>query len=201
MVQSTDMKTCSFDEAAALLQTGAIGVIPTDTVYGIVAKAADAGAVARLYTLKRRERKPGTVIAANSAQLIGLGLEKVTIRAAEHLWPNPVSLVVPADERLEYLHQGVGSLAVRVPDNIPLREFLERTGPLLTSSANQPGEQVAADIHEAWRYFGDTVDFYVDGGNLRAKSPSTIVQVIGGTLTVLREGAVKLSDAARSQSV
>ena len=48
-----------------LKQPGAIGVIPTDTVYGVVARAADGKAVARLYELKKRDDKPGTLIAAD----------------------------------------------------------------------------------------------------------------------------------------
>jgi L-threonylcarbamoyladenylate synthase len=194
------MKTCSFAEAVALLQACGVGVLPTDTVYGIVARAADSVAVARLYALKRREHKPGTVIAADSDQLIALGLEEKVIRTVEHLWPNPISLVMSADSRLKYLHQGVGSLAVRVPDDERLRRLLRQTGPLLTSSANQPGEPVATCMEEARRYFGDKVDFYVDGGDMRTKAPSTIARLENGKMTVLREGAVKLPDAARNYS-
>jgi tRNA threonylcarbamoyl adenosine modification protein (Sua5/YciO/YrdC/YwlC family) len=198
VVQSTDMKTCGFDEAADILKAGGVGVIPTDTVYGIVAGAADAAAVVRLYALKRRERKPGTIIAASAEQLIGLGLDEGAIRAAEHLWPNPISLIVAANQRLDYLHQGVGSLAVRIPDDARLRALLERTGPLLTSSANQPGEAVAADMHEAQDYFGDSVDCYVDGGNMTGRAPSTIVRIEGTKVVVLREGAVSVPQGSQN---
>ena len=62
--------------AKQLNQPSAMGVIPTDTVYGVVARAADEAAVARLYKLKHRDSKPGTVIAANIDQLVELGVKR-----------------------------------------------------------------------------------------------------------------------------
>ena len=59
-------QTQTIEEAVERLLRGGVGVMPTDTVYGLVARVADRPAVERLYTLKHREHKPGTVIAANA---------------------------------------------------------------------------------------------------------------------------------------
>ncbi len=145
------------------LQHGAIGVLPTDTVYGLVCVASNQEAVKRLYETKNRERKPGTLIAANVEQLITLGLKKKYLRAVEQFWPGPVTVIVPTDNTaLTYLDQGVGSLAVRVVDDPRIIELLEQTGPLLTSSANKPGEPPATTIAQAKNYFGDTIDDAVE---------------------------------------
>ena len=95
---------------------GTIGVIPTDTVYGVVARAQDQQAVQNLYTLKSREKKPGTLIASSIEQLEELGLKGRYLKPVSQYWPGPVSIVIPcADPQLAYLHQGKMSLAVRIP--------------------------------------------------------------------------------------
>jgi tRNA threonylcarbamoyl adenosine modification protein (Sua5/YciO/YrdC/YwlC family) len=178
-----------------LQQPGAVGVIPTDTVYGVAARAADESAAARLYQLKKRDGKPGTLIAASIEQLEELGLKHRYLKAVEQFWPGAVSVVIPAaNPELAYLHRGKMTLAVRVPNDKKLRALLRQTGPLLTSSANHPGEPVAATITQAKDYFGGLVDFYIDGGDLSQREPSTIIRIIDDAIEVLRPGAVKIDD-------
>ncbi len=157
-------------------------------------RAHDKDAVARLYRLKQRERKPGTVLAASVAQLVDLGVDPAALQAVSHLWPNPLSIVITTDPKAAYLDQGLGDLAVRIPRHTQLRQLLERIGPLLSSSANHPGEQPAATIQQARAYFGDAVDFYVDGGDLGGRPSSTVARVTDGHVTILRPGAVTIDD-------
>lgn len=180
-------------EAIRLLQSGAVGVIPTDTVYGIVASAMNQKAVERLYHLKRREKKPGTVVAASTDQLLELGVSSKRLALTENLWPNPLSIIFPIGEAFSYLHQGVGDIAIRVVDDPALIALLNETGPLLTSSANQPGEPTSVTVEQAWDYFKDTVDFYVEGGDRSGRASSTIIRILDdGEIEVLRHGALKL---------
>lgn len=179
--------------AEHLHKQGEIAVIPTDTVYGVVARAADRKAVARLYTLKHREGKPGTLVAANINQLIAIGIERHHLITPGELWPGAVSVIIPCDQNLFYLHQGTNSLAVRIPDDSRLLKLLQRTGPLLTSSANQPGEPPATIITEAKAYFGDQVDWYEDAGFIN-RAPSTVIKIVDNTIQVMRLGAVKFDE-------
>jgi len=175
------------------LQSGAVGVIPTDTVYGLAARAEDPGAVAKLYHAKHREGKPGTVIAADVAQLVALGIDADQLAGVAHLWPDALSVVLPDHPELAYLDQGVHSLAVRIPKDVQVHELLVQTGPLLTSSANMPGQPVANSIEEAQNYFGETIDFYVDNGVRPQSTPSTVIRLSEqGDIEVLRPGAVQL---------
>ncbi|MFI5271352.1 MAG: L-threonylcarbamoyladenylate synthase [Candidatus Saccharimonadales bacterium] len=178
------------DTANKLLEPGCIAVIPTDTVYGLVARAEDKSSVKRLYDLKNREQKPGTIIAANIKQLETLGLKHRYLKAVEQYWPGPISVIIPvSNPELEYLHLGKLSLAVRIPDDEKLIGVLLKTGPLLTSSANLPGKKPAETIKVASEYFGQEVDFYEDGGDLSARKPSTLIRVIDDAVDVLRQGA------------
>lgn len=181
--------------AEKLLVPSAVGVIPTDTLYGVVARASDEAAVSRLYALKQREQKPGTVIAASIDQLAALGIKRRYLTAVEQFWPGAISVEIP--HGLNYLNQGTGRQAFRIPDDAALLSLLETTGPLQTTSANQPGEAPANTVAEARHYFGETVDFYVDGGDLSGNEPSTIIRIVDDAIEIIREGAVKIDENGR----
>ncbi len=185
------MNIVDFEYAIDRLNSGQVGVMPTDTVYGLVARASDEKAVARMYLLKNREQKPGTLIAANTDQLVSLGVPAEEIEKVAQWWPNPVSAVLVV-KGSDYLHQDVASLAMRVVADPAIRLLLEQTGPLITSSANQPGQPPATTIEEAFAYFGDEIDFYVDGGIINDVLPSTIIRPTADGVEVLRQGNVTL---------
>ncbi|CAN5717502.1 hypothetical protein BH23PAT2_BH23PAT2_04760 [soil metagenome] len=137
----------SLDEATKRIKAGEVGILPTDTVMGLVCSATDQSAVNRLYSLKARERKPGTLIGADIDQFVSLGIKARYLRAVEGYWPNAISVVVPCpDADFTYLHQGKGTLAVRLPRNEKIHALLRKTGPLLTTSANMPGKPPATTL-------------------------------------------------------
>ncbi len=182
--------------AEHLQRQGEIAIIPTDTVYGVVARAADPQAVAQLYKLKHREGKPGTLVAASINQLVDIGVKRHYLTTAKELWPGAVSIIIPCGQNLRYIHQGADSLAIRIPNDPWLLELLQQTGPLLTSSANQPGEPPATTIAEAKVYFGNQVDWYEDGG-LVNREPSTVIRIINNAIEVVRLGVVKFDESGK----
>ena len=184
----------SLDDPAIveLLNTGAVGVIPTDTVYGLVARAADAGAVTKLYTTKSRELSPGTMIGNSVEGFAELGFEKSSLNRVKHLWPASLSIILDATDVPDYLKKQRTSLPVRVPNVPELATLLAQTGPLMTTSANVPKQPTSTSVAMAKGYFGDSIDFYVDGGDLSDRPASTIISINpDDTITVLRQGAVE----------
>lgn len=179
-----------------LLKNGAVGILPTDTVYGLVASARLPQAVNQIYEIKGRQAKPGTLLAANIAQLVELGFKRRYLKAVEDFWPNSLSIILPCPE-LEYLHLGKQSLPVRIPDDDSLLGLLEKVGPLQTTSANLPRETPATTLGEAEQYFGNKVGFYVDGGNLSGHEPSTIIEINDDAITIIRPGACKIDEKGR----
>lgn len=167
-------------------------MLPGDTVYGVMARAQDPAAAARVYEAKQRDGKPGTVIAASIDQLVELGLKRRYMTAVTDYWPGAVSVIIPCGSELAYLHQGTSGLAVRIPKVDKLLELLQQTGPLLTSSANLTGQPTAASLEQAQAYFGNRVDFYVQGGDMSGRLPSTVVRVVDDALEVVRQGAVTI---------
>jgi len=182
------LKSIDSPKLVNLIKAGNVGVIPTDTVYGLVCSALDPDAVARLYGLKNRTDKPGTVIAANMKQLEELGLKKRYLKAVEDFWPGPVSVVIPISFGIEYLTLGKGSLAVRLPSDEKLSKLLEETGPLLTTSANHPGELPITSAKDINTEFGKDLDFIVDGGVLSERVASAVIRIVDDTIEVIRPG-------------
>lgn len=190
------VKLASLDDRRLidLLEQGSVGVMPTDTIYGLACRANNQMAVEKLYQLKHRDTKPGTVIAASIDQLTELGVTRRYLKAVEHFWPNPISIVLPIPETLSYLSLGLTSLPFRVIASKQLQNLLIATGPLLTTSANLPNQPPATNSKSAKGYFGDKVDFYVEGGDLSNHQPSTIIKVIDDAIEVIRSGAVPIDE-------
>jgi len=195
------LKSIASHKLVELINGGAVGVIPTDTVYGLVARADNARAIAKMYSVKERPSQPGTIIGASIGQFEALGFPYDTLAVANHYWPASLSVVIDATNVKKYLKRDRGSLPVRIPDSPELLEILEKTGPLMTTSANHPGEPTSTTVAMAKQYFGDEVDFYVDGGDLSDRLPSTIIGISpSGLIEVYRHGAVEIDTSSRGSS-
>ncbi len=184
------------DQVTKLLKLGKIGVMPTDTIYGIVGSALNPKTVEEIYSLRRRGKGKPMIILISSLdelQKFGIALTGKQKDFLKKIWPNPVSVVLPCSKaELKYLHRGKKSLAFRRPKDGTLLETLKRVGPLVAPSANFEGQKPAETINEARKYFGDKMAFYVDGGKLKSK-PSTIIQLFtDGTQIVLRKGSFRV---------
>ena len=184
-------------EAEKSLKDGGIGVIPTDTIYGIVCSALSKKSVERVYKLRKRSpNKPVIVLIGSLRELkkFGITLSAISYKQLAKLWPGPISVILPGkSKKFSYLHRGKKTIAFRMPGKAALRRFLNKTGPLIAPSANFEGEPPAKTIKEARKYFGDKIDFYIDEGKLKSKS-STIVSIRDGKVRVVRAGAAKITD-------
>lgn len=182
-------KNITDPEVVAMLRRGAVGVLPTDTLYGIVASIAYPDAIERLYEARNRSSLKGCItLIADKDQVANLvEWDAFDRKMASTYWPGPVSIVLPVVEYTPtYLHPVKGTLAFRVPDKESLRTLLWHTGPLFAPSANLAGLKPATTLKEAQAYFGGNVDFYVDAGDLSGNMPSTLIRQKDGQIEVLR---------------
>ena len=182
--------------AADILNAGGVVIIPTDTVYGIAAHPQHPEAVQRICTIKGRPTgKPIALLAADwgAVEQFGATFPDTARRLAEQHWPGALTLVLPVgrsrpDEPLKY--EGF-----RVPAHDPIRRLLASCGGVLrVTSANLSGEMPALDAAEALKDVGLEADMVLDDGVSPGGVASTVVKVEpDGTLTVIREGAVKVT--------
>ncbi len=176
-----------------ILIRGGVGVIPTDTLYGVVGQALNKKTIERIYKLRKRNPKKPMIILIGSVldvRKFGVHLEPRTSNVLRKYWPGKISVILPFSDsrfalRLRYLHRGTKTLAFRLPGKRSLRNLLPKTGPLVAPSANPEGKPPAKTIREAQKYFGNTVDFYVDGGKILSK-PSTILKISHAHVSVIR---------------
>lgn len=177
------------------LKKGGIGVIPTDTLYGLVCSALKPKAVARVYRLKKRTPNKPSIILISSMddlKLFGITINEVTLKYLSSFWPGPVSIILPClSEDYTYLHRGTKTLAFRNPDNEKLLAVIAETGPLIAPSANTEGNPPAEEIIQARQYFQDRVDFYEEGGTLKSL-PSTLIKIENNQVKILRQGIKKV---------
>jgi L-threonylcarbamoyladenylate synthase len=167
-------------EVIKLLQIGGVGLLPTDTIYGISAVASNRKAVQKIHELKGRDKnKPFIVLIGDLRQLKDLGVNSLQEELVKKYWPAPLSVIFNKN------------LAVRMPANQELRILINKVGPIVSTSANPQGQEPAVSVTNAQKYFGIKLDFYVDAGELN-NPPSTLVKVIGGKIKVIRKGVYKL---------
>ncbi|MBI2035106.1 MAG: threonylcarbamoyl-AMP synthase [Candidatus Liptonbacteria bacterium] len=178
-----------------ILKNGGIGVMPTDTIYGLVGSALNRKTVRKIYKIRRRNPKKPFIILINSKddlKIFGIHPNVKTQKVLKKLWPGKVSVILPCRlKKFAYLYRGTNTLALRVPKKNSLRKLLRSTGPLVAPSANWEGYPPAKNIKEAKKYFGDHIDFYVNGKNKNTK-PSTLIMIKSGQVSVLRQGSVKI---------
>lgn len=184
------------ESIARRIKDGKIGLIPTDTIYGVSAAALSKKAVTRAYKILKRNPKNPFIILISSIEnlaLFDIKLDDATRNILEKLWPGKISVVLPVEARkFEYLHRGTKTLAFRLPKDTSLARIIKKTGPLISTSANPEGFKPATTIAEAKKYFGDGIDFYVDGGKIKSL-PSTLIEIKDGAVNVLRKGAGKIN--------
>jgi L-threonylcarbamoyladenylate synthase len=182
------------DRIVELLKNGAVGLLPSDTIYGLSAVALNKDAVERVHELKGRDgNKPLIVLIANIKQLKELGLSKEQSELVENYWPAALSVIFESGNVPAWLELGSSSLAVRMPDNQELRDLIAKTGPIVSTSANLQGKKPAASVKEAKNYFNEHLDFYVDIGELNGE-PSTLVLIENDQLKIVRQGSYNLPE-------
>ncbi|MCX6702267.1 MAG: L-threonylcarbamoyladenylate synthase [Candidatus Wolfebacteria bacterium] len=181
-------------ETLKILKSGGVGVLKTDTIYGIVGLALNKGVVRRIYSVKKRNPVKKLIILINSIKdldIFSVRINSGIKKQLDSLWPGKVSVELPClSKKFNYLHHGTKLLAFRLPQKKSLVNLLKKTGPLVAPSANPEGKTPAEDIKQAILYFGKKVDFYIDSGKVSGKS-STLVVFKNNRLEVVRQGAVK----------
>jgi L-threonylcarbamoyladenylate synthase len=186
--------------AAEVLGAGGIVVVPTDTVYGLAARPADARAVSGVYRAKGRpEGMHLPVLAASLDQVRALGVDFTAPAAtlAQVWWPGPLTLAfgfASGAARPAWL-AGRDEVAVRIPDHAFLRAVLSGNGVLVVTSANPHGAPTPRTAEDVAVRLGASVDLIVDGGPL-TEVPSTLVNVRGTVPVVEREGAISAEEVA-----
>ena len=173
-------------EAGDCLKNGGIIAFPTETVYGFGVNANDSSAIARLYKVKQRpiEKKLTTLIAdkseiRNYVEHLSLNAEKLI----EMFWPGPLTLVLPCN--------GGGYIGLRMPKYKVVSDLLGIAKiPIVAPSANISGQPPMTNAISIYKVFKNKIDLILDYGSVPIGKASTVVQVNGNEIDIVRQGAI-----------
>ncbi len=183
-------------KALTALEAGELVIIPTETVYGLAANAADPLAVARLFEAKGRPRfNPLIAHVADLSEARRLAhLDARANRLAEAFWPGPLTLVAPvanASAVCDLARAGLDTVAVRTPAHPLALALLTAFGrPLVAPSANRSGRPSPTTFADALAETGSAAGAALDGGPCAVGLESTVVALLEGPPRLLRPGAV-----------
>jgi L-threonylcarbamoyladenylate synthase len=181
-------------EAARIVAAGGVIAFRTDTFYGLGVDPFNREAIVRIRQLKGREDdKPILLLVSDESEvarfieqsgfykMIGIGR-----------WPAPLTLIgVSRPEVPIELTAGTNSLGVRLPDDEKVRALVRACGGALTAtSANPSGMPPACSAKEIESYFPEGIDLIIDGGEVTATQPSTVLDLLGTKGRLIREGAI-----------
>jgi L-threonylcarbamoyladenylate synthase len=187
-------------QAARILESGGLVAVPTETVYGLAARADRADAVAKIYAAKGRPDFNPLIVhvrGVEQAELYAELSDEARALAAAH-WPGPLTLVLPrrADAGLaEAVAAGLPTIALRAPDHPVMRALLDAVSfPLAAPSANRSGFISPTTAGHVLASLAGRIDMVLDGGATPAGVESTIVAVrADGSVEELRPGPLQLA--------
>jgi Sua5/YciO/YrdC/YwlC family protein len=185
------------DAAAGILRGGGLVAVPTETVYGLAARADRNESVAAIYRAKGRPSfNPLIVHVADRGAAGELAVFDARARAlADAFWPGPLTMVLPLREGADIapaVTAGLPTLALRCPAHAVMRDLIAGTGlPLAAPSANRSGGVSPTSAAHVLSSLGDRVDAVIDGGTCEQGLESTIVALrVDGGWQLLRPGPI-----------
>lgn len=179
---------------AEIIRDGGLVAFPTETVYGLGANALDAEAVAKIYEAKGRPSDNPLILHVSSVEMAET-LVEINWRARflmERFWPGPLSIVLPANSIVPgRTRGGLPTAAVRMPDSAIALALIKLSGlPIAAPSANISGRPSPTDADTVRRDIGSRVPLVIDGGETRVGLESTVIDITGEHIVLLRPGGL-----------
>ncbi|MGD0337043.1 MAG: L-threonylcarbamoyladenylate synthase [Candidatus Omnitrophota bacterium] len=177
-------------EAALAIRKGQLVIIPTETVYGIVANMLNKDTLNKLYEIKQRPLdKPFSVHIADKSQVedFAKDIPPAAYKLMERFWPGPLTLVLKAKEG--------DTVGLRMPDNAAALKIIAEAGvPVVCPSANISGKPAPVTFADAIKDLEGLIDLALDSGDTKLKNESSVVDLTVEPFKILRQGAIKEED-------
>ncbi len=192
---SADPRDPALSLATAVLKSGGLAALPTETVYGLAALAVSDAAVARLYAAKGRPSSNPLIVHVADLDQAAAFADIAPAMALADLWPGPLTVVLPltAPEAIAPAALAGGStVAIRIPASPFFRAVAAETGPLVAPSANRSGRVSPTTADAVAEELASRIDLIVDAGPCGVGVESTVVDLTG-LPRLLRPGAISIS--------
>ena len=182
-------------EIAEIIKKGGIGIIPTETVYGIGANGLDEKAVEKIYIAKGRKQDNPINLLVNNIEMVEKVAKNITeleYKLMKAFFPGPFTIVLNKKDVVpNIVTANQDTVGVRMPKNDIALKLIEYAGvPIAAPSANISGKPSGTNFEDIYNDFKDKVDFMIDGGESNIGIESTIVKVIDNIPHILRPGSI-----------
>ena len=179
------------------LEKGGAVVLPTETVYGLFAKALDEKAVNHVYQLKRRPRdKALNLNVASLADILNFSKNQPPYlqQLVEKFLPGPLTIILKANDKVpDWVNSDLTTVGFRMPNHPVTLELIREFGPLIGPSANISGQASGVTFNEILKDFDQEVLGVEDDAYLTGKD-STILDLSSDKVKILRQGAITRED-------
>lgn len=196
------LKNLDIDEIIKKLSiSGQVIAMKTDTVYGLICNAYDKVACNKIYEIKKRDIKKPLSIFIKSIDEIGQYVDNTilsekVVNVMKKYWPGKLTIILKKKQNLfNYLTCGFDTIGIRIPNDRQLLEILKKVDfPLAETSCNLSGEKEYCNANEIREKLGNTVDLIIDGGEINKNIPSTVIEIVGDEIKVIRQGAILIDE-------
>ena len=179
------------------LEKGGAVVLPTETVYGLFAKALDKKAVDHVYQLKRRPRdKALNLNVASLDDILNFSKNQPPYlqQLVENFLPGPLTIILEANDKVPYwVNSDLTTVGFRMPSHPVTLELIREFGPLIGPSANISGQDSGVTYKEILQDFNQNVLGLEDDAFLTGQD-STIIDLSGSKVKILRQGSITRED-------
>ena len=179
------------------LEAGRAVILPTETVYGIFAKALDQEAVDYIYELKRRPREKAlnlNVADEEDVRIYSKNQPSYLTKLIESFLPGPLTIILQANEKVpEWIHSGMSTVGFRMPAHPKTLELIRKFGPLVGPSANLSGHASGTKYEAIVKEFDQVIPGFEDDAFLTGQD-STILDISGSKARILRQGSITKAD-------
>ena len=198
-IDPENIDEAAIEKAAAYIRDGQLVAFPTETVYGLGADALDPAASKAIYAAKGRPSDNPLIIHiadADSLYEIGEDIPQSAVLLAKEFWPGPMTLIVKKKKDIPYeTTGGLDTVAIRLPSHKIARELISRSGRFIAApSANTSGRPSPTKAVHVIEDMDGRIPCIIDGGDVQIGLESTIIDLTEEIPTILRPGAISLSD-------
>ena len=179
------------------LEAGRAVILPTETVYGIFAKALDQEAVDYIYELKRRSREKAlnlNVANEEGVRIYSKNQPSYLTKLIDSFLPGPLTIILQANEKVpDWIHSGMSTVGFRMPAHPKTLELIRKYGPLVGPSANLSGHASGTKYEAIIKEFDQVIPGFEDDAFLTGQD-STILDISGAKARILRQGSITQAD-------
>lgn len=181
------------DRLQEILENGGAVILPTETVYGLFAKALDEDAVNHVYDLKMRPRdKAMNLNVADLESILAFSKNQPDYLnwLYEKFLPGPLTIILEANERVPaWINSGLSTIGFRLPKHPVTLDLIKKTGPLIGPSANLSGTESGKIFSKVKEQFSEEIVGFEDDLSLTGQD-STILDLTGEKARILRQGSI-----------